>query len=100
MVSENGDAAPLFAAIRCISALVATLTVVPEGSKFTIRVHRFIGVLHCARAVGAAAAASPRAVAHSLRQLAAPPRVVPSPAICLKGRGESQRGDIEKREKK
>uniref|UniRef100_A0A0E0MCU8 Exocyst subunit Exo70 family protein n=1 Tax=Oryza punctata TaxID=4537 RepID=A0A0E0MCU8_ORYPU len=45
-VGENGEAAPLLAAIRRITALAAALTAVPEGSKFTIGVHRVTGVLH------------------------------------------------------
>ena len=49
-VGENGEAAPLLAAIRRISALAAALTAVPEGSKFTIGVHRVTGVLHRAMA--------------------------------------------------
>uniref|UniRef100_A0A0D3HIN8 Exocyst subunit Exo70 family protein n=1 Tax=Oryza barthii TaxID=65489 RepID=A0A0D3HIN8_9ORYZ len=49
-VGENGQAAPLLAAIRRISALAAALTAVPEGSKFTIGVHRVTGVLHRAMA--------------------------------------------------
>ncbi|KAL5203717.1 hypothetical protein ABZP36_008588 [Zizania latifolia] len=43
---ENGEAAPLLAAIKRLAALAAALTAAAEGSKYTIGVHRVTGVLH------------------------------------------------------
>ncbi|KAG8088923.1 hypothetical protein GUJ93_ZPchr0011g27237 [Zizania palustris] len=43
---ENGEAPPLLAAIKRLTALAAALTAAAEGSKYTIGVHRITGVLH------------------------------------------------------